>query len=234
MKKIILAVASILALGMLASCKQEITGKLDVTSTGTETQLRYGDTFSKTYYYTVEGELTTKTTTKNYSKTSYTADETAGSVTVDETKYSVQDGKVGVTLSVSETYGTNNVTTYTYSFNNALYGKVTRTYKTNPDATATTSYYDTTMPATSLIFTVKKIDGKYYFQRTSDSAWVAIDDLTFDPTAATVDLSKLCDVAYSTTTYLGRTYNSDNKVSYLAKIVTENAAPTCTLKLNKR
>lgn len=234
MKKIILAVASVLALGMLASCKQEITGKLDVTSTGTETQLRYGDTFSKTYYYTVEGKLTTKTTISNYSKASYTAEETAGSVTINETEYSVQDGKVGVTLTVSETYGTNNVTTYTYSFDNALYGKQTQTYRSTPSATATTSYYDTTMAASNLVFTVKKIDGKYYFKRNSDSAWVAIDDLTFDPTAATVDLSKLCDVAYSTTTYIGRTYNSDNKVSYLSKTVTEVAAPTCTLKLNKR
>ena len=233
MKKIILAVASVLALGMLASCKQEITGKLDVTSTGTETQLRYGDTFSKTYYYTVEGTMTTKSTTKNYAKNSYTADEVAGPITTAETTYSVDNGKAGVTLTVSEDFGTNNVVTYTYTFeNDALYGKATSKYKLNPDATTTnTMYYDTTYTPT---FTVKKVDAKYYFKRTSDGAWTAIDDATFDPTAATIDLSKFADVAYTRTTYTSRSYNSDGKEKYTNKAVTETSAPTISLKLTKR
>lgn len=232
MKKIILAVASVLALGMLASCKQEITGKLDVTSTGTETQLRYGDSFSKTYYYTVEGTVTTKSTTKNYEKNSYTADEVAGSITTAETTYSVDNGKAGVTLAVSETFGTNNVVTYTYTFDNALYGKTTLKIKSNPDATTTdTMYFDTTYTPT---FTVKKVDAKYYFQRTSDGAWTAIDDATFDPTAATIDLSKFADVAYTRTDYTSRSYNSDGKEMYANKAVTETSAPTISLKLTKR
>lgn len=232
MKKIILAVASVLALGMLASCKQEITGKLDVTSTGTETQLRYGDTFNKTYYYTAEGTMTIKSKTNNYSKSSYTADEVAGSVTTSETTYSINNGKAGVTLAVEEKFGTNNVVTYTYTFDNALYGKTTYTSKLNPDATTTsTMYFDTTYTPS---FTVKKVDSKYYFQRTSDGAWTAIDDATFDPTAATIDLSKFADVAYKTTTYTSRFYNSDGKETYSNKAVTETSAPTISLKLTKR
>ena len=53
MKKIILTITSLLALGMLVSCKQEISGNLTVTD------IKY-DAFqatTETYYYKVTGSV---------------------------------------------------------------------------------------------------------------------------------------------------------------------------------
>ena len=66
MKKLILAVASLLALGMLVSCKQEISGNLTVTD------IKY-DAFqatTETYYYKVSGSVKNVKTTTVTSKAS--------------------------------------------------------------------------------------------------------------------------------------------------------------------
>ena len=59
MKKIILAVASVLALGLVVGCKQQIEGSLNVTSTNFNKNLDALTT--KTYVYSVSGTATQTT-----------------------------------------------------------------------------------------------------------------------------------------------------------------------------
>ena len=116
MKKIILAVASVLALGLVVGCKQQIEGSLHVTSTNFNKNLDWSTT--KTYVYSVSGTATQTTKQVTYEKADkYNSNETTTTTVWTPTK----------DVSVTETTDPNN-NSITYDI--YAYGDVTMTTET--------------------------------------------------------------------------------------------------------
>ena len=221
MKKIILAVASVLALGMLVSCKQEVSGNLTVTDIQYDA---YQDT-TETYYYKVEGsvkEVTTQTTT---TKTSSTADESKRVVKSTSDLNVVETNNV-VTVSVSKV-PESNVTTYTIGIP-AMKGKTTSVTKVGDNDPFDPVYSQATKPATTI--TINQIGSTfYYIKDNSGNQKYVIED--FNPTAATFDLSKLSELN-KTTQFDGRPEYDEGKEWYPNKTET-TTTPTYSLTYTK-
>lgn len=235
MKKIILLAASVLALGLLASCKQEITGDLKVESNMSQ----IGDNWTKNYYYTAEGSYSYTTTTARTSKASASAAETSTGLTQSTAvrTYALPTGDKGVKLTVTE-YRNSNKVTYTYSLPKMTYKTVT-TSTTGGSTTSSissdegSSAWMTSWPTIE----ITKIDGKYYFEG-QDGSKIQIKD--FNPTADEIDFSKLVDSTSTTTvTYASPSYTDANGTagaavtSYTLKTVTTTSGKTYALKLTK-
>jgi uncharacterized protein (DUF2141 family) len=213
MKKIILLAASVLALGLLASCKQEITGDLKVESNMNQN----GDYWTKNYYYTAAGSYSQKRTETNTSKASASATETNTGLyqyTKDDT-WSLSTGDKGVTLTVEEKRNSN-VVTYTYALPKMIWTTVTTRTTGGATGSVITSDEAGQYASTNLSIVITKIDGKYYFTGV-DGSRIQIKD--FNPTADTIDFSKLVDTT-STTTVTYTTPHYDNAAGTATAAVT--------------
>ena len=218
MKKIILAVASLLALGMLVSCKQEISGNLTVTD------IKY-DAFqatTETYYYKVSGSVKNVKTTTVTSKASESATETTGYKETLTADLNVSSSNPVVTVIVSKD-PTTNVTTYTINLP-ALEGKYKMVSKngTNPETTIYGSHTQVASDANAtdeikpLTFT--KIGSTLYYENMSGEQ-IVIEG--FDPTAATLDLSKIPEKGKTTTSYSSHTVTATGEYYTDKTVVTE-------------
>ncbi len=223
MKKIILAVASVLALGMLVSCKQEVSGNLTVTNLNKSLDSNQ----SETYYYKAEGGSSYSTTTVYSSKTATGSDTVNSKVVVDYT-YTISGDNNLAKLAVS-TPANDNKVTYTFTIPGMTKSTKTVTTATVGNATTTVTDYATTNESATTI-ELEKIGGKYYFTAT-DGSKVAIDN--FNPLADTVDLSVLSDVAKKVTAYQGYNKDSSGNEYYTQKTVTTTGAKSYTIKLSK-
>ena len=222
MKKIILAVASVLALGMLVSCKQEVSGNLTVTD------IKY-DAFqatTETYYYKVEGSVESVSEVTTTTKNSASSDASTTKTTT-TSKMDVDSANSVVTVTVSKDPKTN-VTTYTIGVP-ALKGKA-KVVSTS-GSTTTTQYQYASQDASDANATddikpktITKIGSTLYYNGE------VIEGL--DPTAATFDLSKLAEKDKTTSTTGDRRYTADGDEWYASKIVT-TTTPTYSLTYTK-
>ena len=218
MKKIILAVASVLALGMLVSCKQEVSGNLTVTD------IKY-DAFqatTETYYYKVSGSVKNVKTTTVTSKASESATETTGYKQTLTADLNVSSSNPVVTVTVSKD-PTTNVTTYTINLP-ALEGKYKMVSQngTNPESTIYGSHTQVASDANATDDikpkTITKIGSTLYYENMSGEQ-IVIED--FDPTAATLDLSKIPEKGKTTTSYSSHTVTATGEYYTDKTVVTE-------------
>lgn len=203
MKKIILAVASVLALGLVVGCKQQLEGSLNVTSTTYTKSLDQGTT--KNFYYKATGAITTTETAKSEYKAAGTSATTyVNSESKTVTTYTPSaDVKVVITENPSE-----NWVKYVYTI---PYTKEVEYTGTQYNLNATTTNYtfkyvynkdnqnSTYAPYTGTEeITIWKIDGKYYNNaKAQDGSEIVVSE-GFDPLNATVALSKFSDTTSTT------------------------------------
>ena len=218
MKKIILAVASLLALGMLVSCKQEISGNLTVT----DIQYNAYQATTETYYYKVTGSVKNVKTTTVTSKASESATETTGYKQTLTADLNVSSSNPVVTVIVSKD-PTTNVTTYTINLP-ALEGKYKMVEKngTNPESTTYGSHTQVASDADATDDikpkTITKIGSTLYYENMSGEQ-IVIEG--FDPTAATLDLSKIPEKGKTTTSYSSHTVTATGEYYTNKTVVTE-------------
>ena len=234
MKKIILAVASVLALGLVVGCKQQIEGSLNVTSTNFNKNLDALTT--KTYVYSVSGTATQTTKKVTYEKADkYNSNETTRTTVWTPTK----------DVSVTETTDPNN-NSITYTIN--AYGEATMTTETiykpskeaDPEKSKTVND-KVKMPGLGdfqKIITITKIDNKFYIDN-ADGTKKVVEGVDFS--AAEIDLSKFNDeTSTEAVTYTGPVYdNSWDKASatptdYISKTTTTTSGYTYDLKLTRK
>ena len=181
MKKIILAVASVLALGLVVGCKQQIEGSLNVTSTNLNKSLDPVTT-TKTYVYSVSGSVTSKGKSVVYDK----ADKFNRIETTTTTVWTPNKDDITVT---EVTDPNNNKITY----NITISGSYTTTVETitkstsEADPVTTKNVYEgtNTQPVT-----INKIDNKFYIKN-QDNTYKVVEGVDFS--AAEIDLSKFND-----------------------------------------
>ena len=218
MKKIILAVASLLALGMLVSCKQEISGNLTVT----DIQYNAYQATTETYYYKVTGSVKNVKTTTVTSKASESATETTGYKQTLTADLNVSSSNPVVTVTVSKD-PTTNVTTYTINLP-ALEGKYKMVSQngTNPESTTYGSHTQVASDAYATDDikpkTITKIGSTLYYENMSGEQ-IVIEG--FDPTAATLDLSKIPEKGKTTTSYSSHTVTATGEYYTNKTVVTE-------------
>ena len=234
MKKIILAVASVLALGLVVGCKQQIEGSLNVTSTNFNKSLDQSTT--KTYVYSVSGTATQTTKQVTYEK----AD-----------KYNISESTITTVwtptkdVSVTETTDPNN-NSITYTID--AFGDKTVTtetiYKPSKDADpekSKTVYDKVKMPSlgnVSQTITITKIDNKFYINNV-DGTKKVVEGVDFS--AAEIDLSKFNDeTSKESVSYSGADYDtswdkaSATPTDYISKSTTTTSGYTYDLKLTRK
>lgn len=219
MKKIILAVASVLALGMLVSCKQEVSGNLTVT----DIQYDAYQNTSETYYYKVEGSAKIVTEQVTTSKESASASEVKVETSTRTKMLDVDSSNPVVTVTVSKNPKTN-VTTYTIGVP-ALKGKSENTTTTGSGKES--NYTSSELAATNK--TITQIGSTFYYNNANGEK-VVIEG--FDPTAASFELAKLSEKDKTTSTTGDRRYTADGDEWYTLKIVT-TTTPTYSLTYTK-
>ena len=232
MKKIILAVASVLALGLVVGCKQQIEGSLTVTSLNKNLD----QSTEKTYVYSVSGTATQTTKQVTYDKADkYNSIETTITTVWTPTK----------DVSVTETTDPNkNSITYTITTK----GDATKTTeiinKPSKDADpvktkiVTDKVQDPTLGDVSKTITITKIDNKFYINNW-DGTTKVVEGVDFS--AAEIDLSKFSDeTSTEAVSYTGDVYdNSWDKASatpkdYITKTTTTTSGYTYALKLTRK
>ena len=231
MKKIILAVASVLALGLVVGCKQQIEGSLNVTSTNFNKSLDPVTT-TKTYVYSVSGSVTQ--TTKNVT---YVKADKYNSYESTETIVWTPKQDVSVT---ETTNPNNNSITYTIS---AL-GEVTKTKETitksskDADPEKSKTVYDKVkMPNLGNIpqfITITKIDNKFYINNV-DGTKKVVEGVDFS--AAEIDLSKFNDeTSKESVSYSGADYEDKSAAptDYISKSTRTESGYTYDLKLTRK
>ena len=235
MKKIILAVASVLALGLVVGCKQQIEGSLNVTSTNFNKNL--DESTTKTYVYSVSGTATQTTKQLTYQKADkYNSIESTITTVWTPTK------DVSVT---EETDPNNNSITYTIT----VFGDATVTtetiYKDSKDADPVKSKSVQTKVQDPSNFgnvrktiTITKIDNKFYIDNT-DGTKKVVEGVDFS--AAEIDFSKFSDeTSTEAVSYVGAVYDySWDKASaiptdYTSKTTTTTSGYTYDLKLKRK
>ena len=234
MKKIILAVASVLALGLVVGCKQQIEGSLNVTSTNFNKSLDQSTT--KTYVYSVSGTATQTTKQVTYNKADkYNSNETTTTTVWTPTK----------DVAVTETTNPNN-NSITYII--TAYGDVTVTaesiYKFSKDADPVKSKSVTDKVQNSYLkdvakrIIITKIDNKFYINNT-DGTTKVVEGVDFS--AAEIDFSKFSDeTSTESVSYDGAVYdNSWDKASatptdYISKTTTTTSGYTYDLKFTRK
>lgn len=232
MKKIILAVASVLALGLVVGCKQQIEGSLNVTSTNFNKNLDASTT--KAYVYSVSGTATQTIKDVTYQKADkYNSYESTRTIVWTPTE----------DVTVSETTNPNdNSITYIIS---AL-GDVTRTtetiIKSSKDADpekSTTVCNKVKNPSLGLgdvrkTIIITKIDNKFYINN-ADGTKKVVEGVDFS--AAEIDFSKFNDetskesVIYSDAEYEDK---SAAPTDYISKTTTTTSGYTYDLKLTRK
>ncbi len=234
MKKIILAVASVLALGLVVGCKQQIEGSLNVTSTNYNKNLDASTT--KTYVYSVAGTVTTTTTNTVYVKTG-----DFNSAVITTTNVFTPTSDVGVT---ETTNPLNNSITYTFTFKGDVVNTTESTSKTSSaaDPVKTKVVYDKTrlsgLSGQTKTVTITKIDNKFYINK-ADGTTKVVEGVDFS--AATIDLSKFTDTTSTTAvSYTGASYNttvasaSATPTDYTTKTTTVNSGNAIALTLTRK
>lgn len=203
MKKIILAVASVLALGLVVGCKQQIEGSLNVTATNYNKSLDASTT--KNYVYSASGSIT--------NSTSYVQHQKSG----DYDSYSLTTSyKFTPTSDVYVTEVTdpaNNRITYTINFTGDVVTTADSVTKisSSADPIKSKTITDKTRLASnggaSRQIQVTKIDNKFYYQN-KDGSYKVVEGIDFS--ASSVDLSKFNDATSTTSVSydLLATYNN--------------------------
>ena len=231
MKKIILAVASVLALGLVVGCKQQIEGSLNVTSTNFNKSLDPVTT-TKTYVYSVSGTATKTTKNVTYQKADkYNSYESTQTIVWTPTK----------DVAVIETTDPNN-NTITYTIN--AVGDATMTIETitksskDADPEKSKTVYDKVrMPSLgdfSKEIKIKKIDNKFYILN-KDDTYKVVEGVDFS--AAEIDLSKFNDeTSKESVSYYGADYEdkSATPTDYISKTTTTESGDTYDLKLTRK
>ena len=233
MKKIFLAVASVLALGLVVGCKQQIEGSLNVTSTNFNKSLDPVTT-TKTYVYSVSGSVTTTTKNVTYQK----ADKYNS---YESTQTTVWTPKQDVSVTERTDPNSNSIT-YTIS---AL-GDVTMTtetiIKSSKDADpekSTTVCNKVKNPTYGLgdvrkEITITKIDNKFYIDNV-DGTKKVVEGVDFS--AAEIDLSKFNDeTSTESVSYNGADYEDKSAAptDYISKTTTTTSGLTYALKLTRK
>ena len=214
MKKIILAVASVLALGLVVGCKQQIEGSLNVTSTNFTKSLDASTT--KTYVYSVSGSVTSKGKYVMYDK----ADKFNR---VDQTTTTVwTPNKNDITVE-EVTDPNNNKITYSITIPGSYTTTVETITKSTSEADPVTTK-NVFKGTNSQPVTIDKIDNKFYINNI-DGTKKVVEGVDFS--AAEIDLSKFNDET-STETVTG-TAESDS-----VKTTTTNYGLTYDLKLTRK
>lgn len=234
MKKIILAVASVLALGLVVGCKQQIEGSLNVTSTNFNKSLDVSTT--KTYVYSVSGTATKTTKQVTYDKAEkYNRNETTITTVWTPT------GDVSVT---ETTNPNNNSITYTITAKGDVTVTTETIYKPSKDADPEKSKMVTDKVQNSglkdvvKIINITKIDNKFYIDNADDTKKV-VEGVDFS--AAEIDLSKFSDeTSTEAVSYVGAVYDhswdkaSATPTDYTSKTTTTTSGYTYDLKLTRK
>ena len=212
MKKIILAVASVLALGLVVGCKQQLEGSLNVTSTTYTKSLDQETT--KTFYYTATGTVTETSSRTVYQKT--------GNYNSYETKTTNEFTPKAEVKVVEKTNPLNDSITYTVTLTGDVKSTQETTSKISSSADPVKYKYINDKDSNSALsnvtrtITITKTNGKFYYAL-KDGSYKVVEGVDFS--AATVDLSKFSDTtSASTVSYSGATYNT----------TTDNASATPT------
>ena len=233
MKKIILAVASVLTLGLVVGCKQQIEGSLTVTSLNKNLDLNT----TKTYVYSVSGTATQTTKQVKYEKADkYNSRESTTTTVWTPTK----------DVSVTETTDPNNNSiTYTIT----AYGEATMTtetiYKPSKDAdpvkskSVTDKVQQSNLGNVTQTITIKKIDNKFYIDN-KDGTTKVVEGVDFS--AAEIDLSKFSDetstesVSYSPDAVYDYSWDkaSATPTDYITKTTTTTSGNTYNLTLTRK
>lgn len=233
MKKIILAVASVLALGLVVGCKQQIEGSLTVTSLNKNLD----QSTTKTYVYSVSGTATQTTKQVTYVKADkFNSNEITTTTVWTPTK----------DVSVTETTNPNdNSITYTID----AYGDATVTtetiYKSSKDAdpvkskSVTDKVQNSELKDVRKIITITKIDNKFYINN-ADGTTKVVEGVDFS--AAEIDFSKFSDetstesVSYSPDAVYDYSWDkaSATPTDYTSKITTTTSGYTYDLKLTRK
>lgn len=233
MKKIILAVASVLALGLVVGCKQQIEGSLTVTSLNKNLD----QNTTKTYVYSVSGTATQTTKKVIYDKADkYNSYESTTTTVWTPTK----------DVSVTETTDPNN-NSITYTID--AYGDVTRTTETinKPSKDAepvklkmvTDKVRNPGFKDVPKTITITKIDNKFYINNT-DGTKKVVEGVDFS--AAEIDFSKFSDetstevVIYSNDAVYESSWDkaSATPTDYTSKTTTTTSGYTYDLKLTRK
>lgn len=232
MKKIILAVASVLALGLVVGCKQQIEGSLTVTSLTKSLDERT----TKTYVYSVSGTATQTTKQVTYVKADkFNSDEITTTTVWTPTK----------DVSVTETTNPND-NSITYTINAVGDATVTTEtiHKSSKDAdpvkskSVTDKVQNSDLKDVPQRITITKIDNKFYINN-ADGTTKVVEGVDFS--AAEIDFSKFSDetsteaVSYSNAVY---DYSWDKAsatpTDYTSKITTTTSGYTYDLKLTRK
>lgn len=232
MKKIILAVASVLALGLVVGCKQQIEGSLTVTSLNKNLD----QNTVKTYVYSVSGTATQTEKQVIYEKADkYNSYETTRTTVWTPTK----------DVFVTETTDPNNNSiTYTITTKGDATVTTETIYKPSKDAEPVKSksvidkVKNTDLKDVSKTITITKIDNKFYINNT-DGTTKVVEGVDFS--AAEIDFSKFSDeTSTEAVSYTGAVYdNSWDKASatptdYISKTTTTTSGYTYDLKLTRK
>ena len=234
MKKIILAVASVLALGLVVGCKQQIEGSLNVTSTNFNKNL--DESTTKTYVYSVSGSVTTTTKQVTYVKT---GDYNMYDITTTTVWTPTKD------VTVEETTNPNN---NSITYNITTKGDVTVTtetiWKPSKDAdpvkskSVTDKVQNATLGDVYKTIIITKIDNKFYINNT-DGTTKVVEGVDFS--AAEIDFSKFSDeTSTESVIYQDAVYDyswdkaSATPTDYTRKTTTTTSGYTYDLKLTRK
>lgn len=181
MKKIILAVASVLALGLVVGCKQQIEGSLNVTSTNFNKNLDASTT--KTYVYSVSGSVTQITKSVTYNK----ADKFNSAESTVTTVWTPNKNDITVT---ETTDPANNKITYSITISGKYKTTTAGFYKSSSEAEPVKTKFESPVTPLSKTLDIEKIDNKFYIPN-QDGTYKVVTGVDFS--AAEIDLSKFND-----------------------------------------
>ena len=229
-----MAVASVLALGLVVGCKQQIEGSLNVTSTNFNKNL---DAFTtKTYVYSVSGTATQTTKQVTYQK----ADKFNSSELTTTTVWTPTKD-----VSVTEkTDPNNNSITYEITvFGDAtvtteLIRKSSKEAEPEKSKSVIDKVQYPSLEDVKKTITITKIDNKFYINNT-DGTQKVVEGVDFS--AAEIDFSKFSDeTSTEAVSYENAVYDSSwDKASatpteYTSKTTTTTSGYTYDLKLTRK
>ena len=230
MKKIILAVASVLALGLVVGCKQQIEGSLNVTSTNLNKSLDPVTT-TKTYVYSVSGSVTRINKTVVYNK----ADKFNLAEATATTVWTPNKDDITVT---EVTDPANNKITYTISISGSYITTTETINKSTSEADPVKTKEVSAKKPNDQTVTIEKIDNKFY-KLNQDGTYKVVEGVDFS--AAEIDLSKFSDeTSTESVSYVGAVYDhswdkaSATPTDYITKTTTTTSGCTYDLKLTRK
>lgn len=234
MKKIILAVASVMALGLFASCQREISGDLNVT----ETQIRSGDSTTTSRVFATEGTISYKSTNVTYNKAgNYNSYEQ----TVDYVFTPTSDVTYFVTKNNNNNQSQIGENWSKITFTGDYVKTTTTITKTSAADTGTKTVKVENANRTSSLkgqtieVWVEERDGKLYYSNKDGTKTAVAGSML----ASSVDFSKFNDSTASTSvSYTGATWDDVNgkaePTDYTSKYTESTTGYTFTVKLTQK